>query len=78
METVEGIDPIFTGHTFSGDVDWSEDGIYLTSPDSCKMTISYKLPETLGSLAKENEATEFFFLLNLSWFEHSPDCVFEV
>ena len=54
---------MFTGHTYNGDADWSEVGIYLTHPETSEMSVTFVLPEDL----LQTPETEFFFLIGLSW-----------
>ena len=36
-----GAGDIFISHAFSGDADWSDTGVYLSTPDNAEMTVSF-------------------------------------
>ena len=63
VETIEGFKEVFTGHAYNGDADWSEDGIYLTHPETSEMSVTFVLPDDL----LRSPETEVFFLIGLSW-----------
>ena len=71
-ETVEGLDDVFTGYSFSGEADWNEDGINLAQPDNAEMSVKFKLPEHIT-----DKAEQLFLLIAMNWLSESDDCKFE-
>lgn len=74
VESVEGIEDVFTGYDFSGDSDWNDDSVNLHQPGNAEMTVSFKVPNNV----LDDDSTELFFLIGLNWLSESDDCKFEV
>lgn len=58
-----GVEDVFVGHTFNGDVDWADSGIYLAKPDNAEMSVTFRIHPFL----LQAEQTELNLIIGLKW-----------